>query len=69
MRGYVTAYDHESGEQVWRFYTVPGDPSEPFESETMAKAAKTWTGNWWEWAAVAPFGTQWLMIQSLTYST
>ena len=48
VRGYVTAYDHESGEQVWRFYTVPGDPSEPFESETMAKAAKTWTGNWWE---------------------
>ena len=44
VRGYVTAYDHESGEQVWRFYTVPGDPSETFESETMAKAAKTWTG-------------------------
>ena len=48
VRGYVTAYDHESGEQVWRFYTVPGDPSETFESEVMAKAAKTWTGNWWE---------------------
>jgi quinohemoprotein ethanol dehydrogenase len=24
-RGYVTAYDAETGKQVWRFYTVPGD--------------------------------------------
>ena len=27
VRGYVSAYDAESGELVWRFYTVPGDPS------------------------------------------
>ena len=27
VRGYVTAYDTETGEQVWRFFTVPGDPS------------------------------------------
>ena len=48
VRGYVTAYDQKTGNQVWRFYTVPGDPSEPFESETIAQAAKTWTGKWWE---------------------
>ena len=47
VRGYVTAYDTETGEQVWRFHTVPGDPSLPFESETMKEAAKTWTGRWW----------------------
>ena len=29
VRGYVTAYDAETGKQLWRFYTVPGDPSQP----------------------------------------
>ena len=24
VRGYVTAYDSETGEEVWRFFTVPG---------------------------------------------
>src|SRR5690606_18898679 len=27
VRGYVTAYDLETGEQKWRFFMVPGDPS------------------------------------------
>lgn len=48
MRGYVTAYDAETGKQVWRFYTVPGDPSKPFESAALEKAAKTWQGEWWQ---------------------
>ena len=47
VRGYVTAYDTATGELVWRFHTVPGDPAEPFESATMEAAAKTWTGRWW----------------------
>ena len=47
VRGYVTAYDAATGELVWRFYTVPGDASLPFESAIMADAAKTWTGRWW----------------------
>ncbi|MFX7198014.1 hypothetical protein ABTI40_19555, partial [Acinetobacter baumannii] len=48
-RGYVTAYDAESGNQVWRWFTVPGDPSKPFEDDSMAAAAKTWdpAGKWW----------------------
>jgi quinohemoprotein ethanol dehydrogenase len=41
-RGYVTAYDAETGNQAWRWFTVPGDPSKPFEDESMAAAAKTW---------------------------
>ena len=48
VRGYVTAYDAATGREVWRFYTVPGDPSKPFESPALEKAAKTWTGEWWK---------------------
>ncbi len=48
VRGYVSAYHGETGEQVWRFYTVPGDPSKPFESPALEKAAKTWSGEWWK---------------------
>lgn len=47
IRGYVTAYDAETGKQSWRFYTVPGEPAKGFESEAMAMAAKTWSGEWW----------------------
>ncbi len=48
VRGYVSAYDSETGKLAWRFYTVPGDPSKPFENPAMEKAAKTWSGNWWK---------------------
>src|SRR5580700_528543 len=44
VRGYVSAYDAETGNLVWRFYTVPGDPSKPFESPVLKKAAETWSG-------------------------
>jgi quinohemoprotein ethanol dehydrogenase len=54
MRGYVTAYDAESGKQIWRFYTVPGDPSKPFESAALERAAKTWRGEWWKLGAGGP---------------
>jgi quinohemoprotein ethanol dehydrogenase len=47
-RGYITAYDAKTGKQLWRFYTVPGDPSKPFENKAMAMAAKTWSGTWWK---------------------
>ena len=48
VRGYVSAYDAETGKLAWRFYTVPGDPSKPFEQSMLAQAAKTWTGEWWK---------------------
>ncbi|MDM0047029.1 PQQ-dependent dehydrogenase, methanol/ethanol family [Variovorax dokdonensis] len=50
VRGYVTAYDAATGAQKWRWFTVPGDPSKPFEDESMKKAAATWdpTGKYWE---------------------
>jgi quinohemoprotein ethanol dehydrogenase len=48
MRGHVTAYDAESGAELWRFWTVPGDPSRGFESKTMEMAAATWSGAGWK---------------------
>lgn len=48
VRGYVSAYDAETGKLLWRFYTVPGDPSKPFEQPILAQAAKTWSGEWWK---------------------
>ncbi|MET4213232.1 PQQ-dependent dehydrogenase, methanol/ethanol family [Bradyrhizobium sp. LA2.1] len=49
VRGYVTAYDSETGKQLWRWFTVPGDPSKPFEDASMEAAAKTWdpAGKYW----------------------
>lgn len=47
VRGYVTAYDADSGEQLWRTYTVPGNPDDGFESDALAAAADTWSGSWW----------------------
>ena len=47
VRGYVTAYDAATGEQAWRFYIVPGNPADGFESPVMEMAAKTWNGEWW----------------------
>lgn len=47
VRGYVTAYNTDTGEQLWRFYTVPGNPADGFENEAMEMAAATWTGKWW----------------------
>jgi quinohemoprotein ethanol dehydrogenase len=47
-RGYVTAYDAETGSQAWRFFIVPGNPADGFENEAMKMAAATWTGEWWK---------------------
>jgi quinohemoprotein ethanol dehydrogenase len=47
-RGFFAAYDADTGREVWRFYTVPGDPAKGFESAAMRKAAATWDGDWWK---------------------
>jgi quinohemoprotein ethanol dehydrogenase len=47
-RGFFAAYDAETGREVWKFYTVPGDPAKGFESSAMRKAAATWDGEWWK---------------------
>jgi quinohemoprotein ethanol dehydrogenase len=50
VRGYLTAYDAATGDQKWRWFSVPGDPSKPPEDESMARAMRTWdpAGRWWE---------------------
>jgi PQQ-dependent dehydrogenase (methanol/ethanol family) len=45
IRGYVAAWDAETGKQLWKWYTVPGDPSKPYENKAMEMAAKTWKGD------------------------
>ena len=47
-RGWVTAYDANTGKEAWKFYIVPGNPADGFENEAMEMAAKTWTGEWWK---------------------
>jgi PQQ-dependent dehydrogenase (methanol/ethanol family) len=66
VRGYLSAYDAESGDLVWRFYTVPGNPADgpdgAASDEAFAQfAGETWSGNWWE---MGGGGTVW---DSLVY--
>jgi quinohemoprotein ethanol dehydrogenase len=57
VRGYVTAYDAETGKQAWRFYTVPGDPQKGDENPAMTLARKTWFGDkYWKYGGG---GTVW----------
>jgi quinohemoprotein ethanol dehydrogenase len=42
VRGYISAFDLESGKLRWRFFTVPGDPKRPIEHPELAAAARTW---------------------------
>ena len=62
VRGYITAYDAETGKQAWRFYTVPGDPKKGFESQAMKTAASTWEGS--EWWRAGGGGSPW---EGMTY--
>ena len=48
VRGYLSAYDAETGKLVWRTYTVPGDPTKGSESKALEAAAKTWSGEYWK---------------------
>lgn len=60
-RGYIASFDAQTGEELWRFHTVPGNPADGFENEAMEKAAKTWSGEWWK---LGGGGTVW---DSITY--
>src|SRR5438067_11021772 len=56
VRGFFAAYDANTGQLAWRFYTIPGDPSKPFENPALKKAAETWSGEWWKFGGG---GTVW----------
>jgi len=49
IRGSIAAFDADTGREVWRFWTVPGDPAKGFENKAMEMAATTWSGpGWWK---------------------
>ena len=60
-RGYLAAFDAETGKEAWRFYTVPGDPTKPFEGKHLEAASKTWSPDAWK---TGGGGTVW---DSITY--
>jgi quinohemoprotein ethanol dehydrogenase len=61
VRGYITAYDAETGKQLWRFYTVPGDPRQPVENEHLKAALPTWkpAGSGMKYWEIGGGGTAW----------
>ena len=64
VRGYISAYDVKNGEMAWRFYTVPGNPADGFESSAIEMAAKTWTGEWWSLGGGGTVWDLWPMTQT-----
>ena len=50
VRGYVSAYDAETGKQAWRFYTVPpakgAKPDGAASDDIIAKMQGTWDGDY-----------------------
>ncbi len=60
VRGYLSAYDTETGRLAWRFYTVPPRPGTRdgavSDAVLESRAALTWSGRWWEWGGG---GTVW----------
>jgi PQQ-dependent dehydrogenase (methanol/ethanol family) len=60
-RGYLAAYDADNGKELWRWWSVPGDPAKPFEQPELKWAAKTWSGDWWKFGGG---GTPW---DAITY--
>jgi len=47
VRGYVSAYDVNTGDMKWRFFTVPGDRNKPQETPALEAALETWSGDDW----------------------
>jgi glucose dehydrogenase len=62
-RGYVTTLDAATGKLLWRFFLVPGDPSQgpdhAASDSIMPMAQKTWSGDWWKYGGG---GTAWNAI-------
>ncbi len=48
QRGFMSAFDAETGKLDWRWYIVPGNPKDGFENKQMQLAARTWGGEWWK---------------------
>ena len=66
VRGYVSAYDAQTGKQAWRFYLTPnpdGKPDGAASDEVFARTANaTWFGDVWKTSGGG--GTAW---DAITY--
>ena len=60
-RGFIAAFDAQTGDEVWRFHTTPGNPADGFENKAMEMAARSWSGEWWKYGGG---GTVW---EAITY--
>jgi quinohemoprotein ethanol dehydrogenase len=69
VRGYISAYDAETGKMAWRTYTVPGDPSKGFESKALESAAKPGRANTGRQAGAAQPGKALSTTRHLTCCT
>ena len=63
VRGYISAFDADTGKPLWRFYTVPGNPADGAEPPYLKAAAATWNGDFWKWGGG---GTVW---DAITYDS
>ncbi|MDR2212785.1 MAG: PQQ-dependent dehydrogenase, methanol/ethanol family, partial [Pseudomonadales bacterium] len=61
QRGYLAAYDAKNGDELWRWWAVPGNPALGFEQPELEMAATTWNGEWW---TMGGGGTPW---DAITY--
>lgn len=63
VRGYISAYDVNTGEKRWRFYTVPTEPGkldgEASDSVFEKVAGATWNGDYWNASGGFGGGTVW----------
>jgi len=48
VRGYVSAYDQNSGEMIWRFYSTPSNPNKSQENPIHETTIETWAGEFWK---------------------
>jgi quinohemoprotein ethanol dehydrogenase len=56
QRGYMSGWDAETGQKLWHWWAVPGNPADGFEQPELEWAAKTWNGEWWKFGGG---GTPW----------
>ena len=69
VRGYVTAYDVNNGDLVWRFYTVPNPEKRPdgaVSDESLQRLANDTWGDTGAWVTDGGGGTAW---DSIVYDT
>ena len=48
VRGYISAFDAETGKMAWRFYTVPGDPCQRLRIQSHGSRRQDLAGEWWK---------------------